>query len=445
MKICLLGVSFDTNNMGVSALAAGAVACALHGRPDAEISLLDYGKEGKTVRLSLQGKTVPVRLVNIRFSKKFWVKNNIARLIVEVLISRLIPFQSLQRAWIRRNASLAHVDEMDAIAAISGGDSFSDIYGMVRFVYISLPQVLALLMRKRLVLLPQTVGPFKGSIAKAGARYILRHAEAVYSRDREGVETTTRLLGMSGDSKNIRCACDVGFVVESQPPATKDWTAFLPRRSDGTALVGVNVSGLLLMGGYSRDNAFGLKTDYRKLVCDIVESLARSKRSAVLLVPHVFGNSEESDPTACEAIYEKLKYKLGTRLGVLHGVYNLHEIKYVIGQCDFFIGSRMHACIAAVSQCIPTVPIAYSDKFIGVMETVDAGHLVADPRKMSESDILTLIDRAFEDRHAIRRQFEQKIPQVKERVLGLFHEIANSRPDTGAEAAAAAAVPDQVT
>ena len=44
--------------------------------------------------------------------------------------------------------------------------------------------------------------------------------------------------------------------------------------------------------------------------------------------------------------------------------------KAVIGQCDFFIGSRMHACIAALSQGVPCVGVAYSMKFAGVFDTV---------------------------------------------------------------------------
>jgi polysaccharide pyruvyl transferase WcaK-like protein len=51
--------------------------------------------------------------------------------------------------------------------------------------------------------------------------------------------------------------------------------------------------------------------------------------------------------------------------------------------CGFFIGSRMHACLAAISQCVPTVSIAYSSKFITVMKTFSMGHYVADPRTMN--------------------------------------------------------------
>ena len=38
--------------------------------------------------------------------------------------------------------------------------------------------------------------------------------------------------------------------------------------------------------------------------------------------------------------------------------YDQHAIKSIIGRCDFFIGSRMHACIAALSQKIPTAAVA---------------------------------------------------------------------------------------
>ena len=104
----------------------------------------------------------------------------------------------------------------------------------------------------------------------------------------------------------------------------------------------------------------------------------------------------------CERLFAELKGKYPGRLGVVQGRYNQSEIKYIIGQCDFFIGTRMHACIAAVSQGVPAVPIAYSDKFIGVMETIGVGALVADPRAMDEDTIISTIDRAFENRADLR-------------------------------------------
>jgi colanic acid/amylovoran biosynthesis protein len=60
--------------------------------------------------------------------------------------------------------------------------------------------------------------------------------------------------------------------------------------------------------------------------------------------------------------------------------YDQHEIKAVIGRCDFFIGSRMHSCIAALSQGIPTIGVAYSKKFEGVFDSIGMRNWVIDGR-----------------------------------------------------------------
>jgi polysaccharide pyruvyl transferase WcaK-like protein len=182
------------------------------------------------------------------------------------------------------------------------------------------------------------------------------------------------------------------------------------------------------MGGYTQHNMFGLRVDYRKLIYDVIEHLIHQKGATVLLVPHVFGTKEhaESDSAACEMIYAELKRKYQNRLYMARGNYDQGEIKYIIGLCDLFIGSRMHACIAALSQNIPAVAIAYSKKFIGVLQTIDAGPSVADPRELGSGDILAIIDRVYDQRASIQRQLERTMPAVKEAVLQLFPEIVSA-------------------
>jgi polysaccharide pyruvyl transferase WcaK-like protein len=97
-------------------------------------------------------------------------------------------------------------------------------------------------------------------------------------------------------------------------------------------------------------------------------------------------------------------------------MYKYDEIKYVIGQCDFFVGARMHACIGALSQNIPTVPIAYSDKFVGIMESIGLQNVVVDPRSMKEPEIFEVVERVYETRDAVRHELETIIPQVKQHI-----------------------------
>jgi polysaccharide pyruvyl transferase WcaK-like protein len=42
------------------------------------------------------------------------------------------------------------------------------------------------------------------------------------------------------------------------------------------------------------------------------------------------------------------------------------DAKSYIASLDFFMGARMHACIAAFSSGVPVVPMAYSRKFAGL-------------------------------------------------------------------------------
>ena len=80
----------------------------------------------------------------------------------------------------------------------------------------------------------------------------------------------------------------------------------------------------------------------------------------------------------------------------------------------------MHACIGALSQCIPAVGLAYSRKFRGVFETVGMEELVIDLREHDEEEIIGLVDRAYERRAEFREKLEVVMPEVRQSILGLF-------------------------
>jgi colanic acid/amylovoran biosynthesis protein len=418
-SIILLGAGFSTPNMGVWALASGAIASALHSFPDAKIYLLDYDKEPARYAVKHPNGTTDVELINIRFSKKLFLQNNIARLILTALILRLVPSRRLRDSIINRNPYLKAVNQADIIGSIAGGDSFSDIYGLARLIYVSLPQILVFLMGKPLVLLPQTLGPFKSVFAKAIARYIVRRAQRVYSRDDEGLSTASELIG-EGHGK-VQFCYDMGFALE---PQIAEWRIplELAELDHNIPLVGLNISGLLIMGGYTRRNMFSLKTDYRELIDGMIEHFVREYHAHVMLVPHVFGKGEdsESDVDACREIYRDTKNPLQRNLHLIEGEYDQHEIKALIGRCDFFLGSRMHSCIGALSQCVPAIGLAYSKKFLGVFKSIGMENLAVDLRKNDQNSVIEIVDRAYDKRAELGIQLKRKMPEVRESVMNIF-------------------------
>jgi polysaccharide pyruvyl transferase WcaK-like protein len=426
LTVGLLGASFGTKNLGVAALTCGTVASVFHSNPNARLFLIDYAEEPATYMVKHPGGIAKADLVNIRFSKKIYLRNNIAYLLFLAFCFKLLPSHKWRNWLLRQNLVLNAIQEANIIGSIAGGDSFSDIYGLRRLIYVALPQILVLLLGKPLVLLPQTLGPFKGTLAKVVARFIVRHARIVYTRDPSGLEAVRELTGC--DQGRLEFAYDMGFALEPNI-RTERIPSWMTESDKSIPLVGLNVSGLLYIGGYTRRNMFGIKADYRRLMHDLIDFLIRKHCVHVMLVPHVIGAGvdSESDVTACHNIYIDAGDSLQGSLHLLEGEYDQHEIKALIGRCNFFIGSRMHACIAAISQCVPTVGLAYSRKFHGVFESVDMEESVIDVREFDEKSIIAAVDRAYQRRAELRAKLDSKIPTVRASVLGLFSLISQEK------------------
>jgi polysaccharide pyruvyl transferase WcaK-like protein len=168
------------------------------------------------------------------------------------------------------------------------------------------------------------------------------------------------------------------------------------RPKDGPVRIGINVSGLLMSGGYTRNNMFGLQMDYPQLMRDILQRFADHPDACeVHLVPHVISwhrGALEDDYAASVKLSEEFSFAT-----VAPAFTSPSEAKSYIAGMDFFMGARMHACIAAFSSGVPVVPMAYSRKFAGLFgalgydETVDCTTQGAD-------EILTRIFSAYERR-----------------------------------------------
>lgn len=423
--VMLLGATFNTNNMGVSALTAGTVKCIKSAWPDVRIQIIDYGKTSCEFTVATGQDRVSVPMINIRFSKKIFSYNHIVFLILIALTIRFLP-GSIKDKIIQKNATLKSIYEGDLYMSIAGGDSFSDIYGIKRFFYVCLPQLLVIFLGKDLLQLPQTYGPYKSTISRIVSRYILDHSKIIYSRDRTGRTQVEDLIGIEETERKFRFAYDMGFALSPiKPTNEKGVLDQINKRSGDRLLVGVNVSGLLYRGGYTRNNMFGLAFDYRTAIDRLIEYIIKEKSADVLLVPHVFGeeNNFESDTSACKEIFRTLSKKYPANIFVADGKYDQHSIKWMIGLCDLFVGARMHACIAAISQCIPTLSIAYSGKFFGLMQSIHCEQLVADARSLDADGLIGCLDELFSRRTEWDAYLKTHMPDVVTSAVTVFKNV----------------------
>ncbi|MFN7225593.1 MAG: polysaccharide pyruvyl transferase family protein, partial [Paracoccaceae bacterium] len=138
------------------------------------------------------------------------------------------------------------------------------------------------------VVAPQTIGPFTKPVSRRLAALSLRLSRIVASRDRMSTEAA-HALGRA----DVIEASDVALRLPYDAPGP---------RAPGPVRVGINVSGLLMAGGYTQKNMFGLTLDYPALMRSIIADFrARSDGCEIHLVPHVItGRGDvEDDLAAC--------------------------------------------------------------------------------------------------------------------------------------------------
>ncbi len=430
-NVCIYGASLDTGNMGVSALAASVFKLIQHFGPDARVSLLIGNRSSEPQKLLHDGRSVSVDVVNYRLSPRSKVQEHLYWILFVACVHRAIPIPALRNLIRRKNRWVRTVLDADFIGDINGGDSFSDIYGKSKMITYTLPSVITLILKKDLVLLPQTYGPFKSWLAKRIAGFILKRAAKIVSRDKESIPTIEELLGNRSAPGKIAYCPDVAFTLESILPDDDKIEPALDRDST-TPLVGINVNGLMYNGGYSRDNMFGLKMNYREFITRLLEQLLGETDCRILLVPHTFGapGNVNSDPDASQKALDGLPESLRGRVHLLKEKINQNYIKGVISHCDFFIGSRMHSCIAALSQGIPTVGVAYSKKFIGVFNSIGLGEMVVDARSLDTDGALKEVLSCFGSREEVAVRISQPVAAAKERILETFGELLNHKDVT---------------
>jgi len=392
-KIILAGASLNSGNKGVNALTRGQVMLILE----------KYGIDTEIVILSY---TVSHVVNNI-------IKYENSEIVVKEIPCRM---RKMLEAFIKANSIginyiIDEIKSADAVWDISEGDSFSDIYGAKRFIQHSLIKLIALKVKTQLSVMPQTLGPFNRKWVKNVAKYILNKADNVFVRDEISKDIAEKDLGVKREIKYIP---DMAFYMKPD----KDISIDKFTGNSNAIKIGINVSALLYNGGYTGNNMFNLKVNYKKVIDDLIQVFAKMSNVEVILIPHVMSKDfeVEDDFRVCKNIAEDISEKININIKTLDKFYREDELKAIISGCDFFVGSRMHACIGAISTIVPTAPIAYSRKFIGIWDKLGLGNCVTDPRTENEDEIIKSILNNFNNREEIKGILSERIPLLTKQI-----------------------------
>ncbi|NVJ96677.1 MAG: polysaccharide pyruvyl transferase family protein [Alphaproteobacteria bacterium] len=388
--VVLAGAAPDTANHGVTALAQSTVL-GLTERGIDRFSIFDNGQDERPDTSSEWPQGATISRVGFRPGRRVYQACNMHNARLRQVLG--IPASAVSAM---RNAA--------AVIDVSGGDSFTDLYGAARFEQILLPKLMALDCGTPLILLPQTYGPFIHERSERLARMVMSRAGLAFARDALSFHNMKQLLGDMFDPQRHRLGVDLAFGLPSEETTVRP----LDRP------VGLNVSGLLWNERSARDR-FGLSLDYRAALIDFVTQVLDRTAKTVQLVPHVTPKGGESDLVACEELRQALPEPVRSRVRITKGADTPATLKRVISSCCWFAGARMHATIAALSTCTPVANMAYSDKALGVFEACGAASEVFDMRRLGTQEMVDELFDAFWTRGNQGRLLSSQVPFVLRR------------------------------
>lgn len=310
-RVLVLWADNKSANLGVQVLARGAL----------ELSRRVWGGDTQITLQDFEGKETGVR---------FGLKSLL-----------------LEQVGLRRNIRDL-IASHDIVLDTGAGDSFTNIYGYKRMAMMFLVQRMTMKSGVPLVLLPQTLGPFRGRFSRVMARRQLASIDFVMSRD----SSSTRLSTILGRVPDV---------------TSSDLVFALPQERDEKNFdILFNVSGLLWV-----PNNHVNYEEYRQSVVQIVTELQRTGRTVTLFGHVVNGVTDDDDAQAIEEAQSLLETRIGVYIPD-----SLKSARTAIASSKLVIGARMHACLNALSQGVPAIPWAYSVKFEPLLGDLGWPHFV---------------------------------------------------------------------
>ncbi len=408
--------------MGVSALFMSAVTeISKHIDAVVEFVVFDNGLGQREETLTTSdGKKIRLIHFGARGGRRYHRAENLATML---LASRLGPLGAILNEGIRL------IDSCAAVLDVSGGDSFSDIYGLGRFNNIYRPKAIAINRGKPLILLPQTYGPYNDPAVRTLAATLVRHASMAWARDIHSYEALKGLLGNSFNPQIHQCGVDMAFGLQASPASQcldATLSAWLECQKPDWPLIGFNVNGLIYNDPARAKKKYGLKADYRQAVVGFLNKILEETPARLVLISHVMDQPGhyESDLAACQDVARQLGGQYVSRVAVAPTTLNETEAKWLISKMEWFCGTRMHSTIAGLSSGVSTASISYSDKTLGVFDICGQALQVFDPRILDTDAVIEGLWQSFLSRDALHLSLAARLPQVADIASGQMRDIA---------------------
>ena len=228
---------------------------------------------------------------------------------------------------------------------ISGGGSLLQNVTSWRSLYYYLGVItLALLLRRRVMLFAQGIGPIFGSFARGLTTFVLNRVDLITVRDHGSLIELSRL---KVTKPKIECTADPVLALR---PVSLDFGNEVLNNLDKQINIGVSVRHWQNFVNFKSQLAIALDN-----ICDTIDA-------QIIFIPM----QPSFDVTAAEEVAKLMK----NPCTILRDKYSTNQLLSIVGCMNLLIGVRLHALIFAGVMKVPMVGISYDPKIDRFLDSI---------------------------------------------------------------------------
>ena len=318
---------------------------------------------------------------------------------------------------------LVHSEEMLAFNAIkncdvviSKGGSFLCSHGTLREDYslmkLLYPFYVAKAFKKKTIVLAQSLGPFESKLSQAVFKKSLTQIDKIYFREHRSKELIKQNNIVISEEKVYFCP-DTAFSLDS---------------SQGVIIANIDEDkfnvGLTIVDHQFKNEL--ARSNYKTSIKMAMKFLKEKYNANFYIFPQVINSTAfgDADIKLAKIIYSELDEDLKIFVQLVEGNFESIDLARTYSKLDFFIATRLHSSIFAISQNVPIVNISYhGTKSEGTFELFDYMSNVIRISSVSPEELIAKISNIIEQGDIVKKDLASKLILIKADIKKAFMSI----------------------
>lgn len=344
-----------------------------------------------------------------------WHKERVLPYSVLLLFSGIL-YRALGRRILFGNAAqrtlLNAYYDADTVAVIGGGHLYARHAFNITFFWLWYGLAFAVLLRKPLLMLPQSYGPIHGVVQKKMLRWLVEQSAFVAVRETQSLHLLREIGVPNGD---VRLLPDMAFTAAEAEAGAISTTLLESILDSGD--IGEPLMGITLMDWGGQNPSFSRQSAYEDAVLALFEHLRTEYQARIVVFSQCFGPTvSQDDRRIARAMAARAESSGIDNIFVVDEKLPPDVLKALYGRMDVMVTTRMHSAIFALSAGTPALVIGYLHKSAGIMQMLGLQEYIRDIDALDPIQLCAAFDHLWAEREAIRQQLARRIPELQQQL-----------------------------